>query len=90
MSVPHRGPPSWRPRGRPVTGGQYRNRREIRLRVDWCCCGVQSGLVLQTRERNGRQEAFVQWAGYPISQSTWEPATEPAIARLLSLAAGDD
>ena len=26
--------------------------------------------VLQTRQRNGRQEAFVQWAGYPISQST--------------------
>ena len=46
--------------------------------------------VLQTRERNGRQEAFVQWAGYPISQSTWEPVTEPAIARLLSLVAGDD
>ena len=46
--------------------------------------------VLQTRQRNGRQEAFVQWAGYPISQSTWEPVTEPAIARLLSLVAGDD
>ena len=39
--------------------------------------------VLQTRQRNGQQEALVQWVGYPISRSAWEPASEPAIARLL-------
>ena len=39
-----------RPRGRPVTGGQYRNRREIRLRVDWCCSrGSKRPPSLRTR-----------------------------------------
>jgi hypothetical protein len=39
--------------------------------------------VLETRQREGRTEARVQWAGYPIAQSTWEDAAEPAIAALL-------
>jgi hypothetical protein len=39
--------------------------------------------VLETRQREGRTEARVQWAGYPIAQSTWEDAVEPAIAALL-------
>lgn len=33
------------------------------------------GLVstsLETRQRRGKTEARVQWAGYPIAQSTWE------------------
>ena len=48
--MPDRGPPACRPRGRPVTGGQYRNRREIRLRVDWCCSrGSKRPPSLRTR-----------------------------------------
>ena len=39
--------------------------------------------VLETRKRQGRTEARVQWAGYLIAQSTWEDAAEPAIAALL-------
>ena len=39
--------------------------------------------VLETRKRQGRTEARVQWAGYPIAQSTWEDAAQPAIAALL-------
>jgi hypothetical protein len=39
--------------------------------------------VLETRQRKGRTEARVQWAGYPIAQSTWEDASQPAIAALL-------
>ena len=39
--------------------------------------------VLETRQRRGRTEARVQWAGYPIAQSTWEDASQPAIAALL-------
>ena len=42
--------------------------------------------VLETRERRGKTEARVQWAGYPIAQSTWESAAQPAIAALLESA----
>jgi hypothetical protein len=39
--------------------------------------------VLETRQRRGRTEARVQWAGYPIAQSTWEDGSQPAIVALL-------
>ena len=39
--------------------------------------------ILKKRQRNGKVQYLVKWAGFPVSQSTWEPEEHILDARLL-------